>query len=98
MQRSFLAILSFVVFLVFLAVIAVFGIVGMVIGAAVAPAIGRPFVFVPAIGPMPVEVVGLITGLALGFLTATLSCGAMFALIAIANNTRRTKEILLRGA
>lgn len=98
MQRSFLAILSIVVLIVFLLIIAVAGALGAAIGVAAAPTFGRSVLFVPLLGPMPVEVVGLAAGLVVGFLIATLACGAMFALIAIANNTRRTWQLLARVA
>jgi len=87
------AVLSFAILIVFVLMMAVSGLLGTVIG----PMFGR-VIWVPLVGPVPSEglgfVLGFVLGLVVGFLAATLSCGALFALIAIVNNTRRTKELL----
>ena len=95
MQRLFFSFLGLIVVILFIAQIVVFAAIGVISGAALVQVVG-PYVFVPMFGPVQTPVAALVGGLVAGFLIATLSCGVMFALIAIATNTRRIKELLVR--
>lgn len=92
MQRSFMAILSFVTCIVFIGMVAVFTALGASLGSM--PIAGPPVIMVPLLGAMTPQAAGAFVGLLVGCFIATLSCGALFALIAIANNTRMTRDVL----
>jgi hypothetical protein len=92
MQRSFMAILTFVTCIVFLGIVAYFTLVGASLG--VIGFAGAQMVMVPVLGPMTPQAAGAIGGFVVGIFLATLSCGALFTLIAIANNTRMTRDLL----
>ena len=72
-----------------------FAAVGAAAGAAlVQSGLAGPVLVIPGYGPVEVAMAAMLGGTIVGFLAATLACGAIFALIAIANNTRRTRELL----
>jgi len=95
MQRVLLAIFSVVIAVAFVALIVFFAGVGAAAGTALVQAgLASPVLMLPGLGRIDVGVAALIGGAVVGFLAATLACGAIFALIAIANNTRRTRDLL----
>jgi hypothetical protein len=95
MQRVLLAIFAFLISITYVALIVFFAASAAAAGAALVQSGLLPQVlFLPGLGPIAVGQAALIGGTILGFLVATLACGAIFALIAIANNTRRTQDLL----
>jgi FixJ family two-component response regulator len=91
MQRVFLAIFAFLISIAYVALIDFFAAVG---AALVQSGLAGPVLVIPGYGPVEVAMAAMLGGTIVGFLAATLACGAIFALIAIANNTRRTRELL----
>jgi hypothetical protein len=94
MQRPFLVAFGLIVSVAFMAIVAVSGWLGAAVGDAIGRFYGSRYVLMPLSGPARPDVAGALTGLIVGFVLGTLWCGATLTLIAIANNTRRTKELL----
>jgi hypothetical protein len=93
MQRVFLAIFAFLICIAYVALIVFFAAVGAAAGAAlVQSGLAGPVLVIPGYGAVGVATAAMLGGTIVGFLAATLACGAIFALIA--NNTRRTRELL----
>ena len=95
MQRVFLAIFAVLISIAYVALIVFFAAAGAADGAAlVQSGLAGLVLVIPGYGPVEVAMAAMLGGTIVGFLAATLACGAIFALIAIANNTRRTRELL----
>jgi hypothetical protein len=81
--------------LAYVALIVFFAAVGAAAGAAlVQSGLASPVLVIPGYGPVELAMAALLGGTIVGFLAATQACGAIFTLIAIASNTRRTSELL----